>query len=79
MLQMVTQAIEAVGSMDRMAIADHIRKNKFKTLVGEISLPGQMGLDKSWTVGQWQNGFFASVSGIGYTDFAPVRLKTSWG
>ena len=79
MLQMVTQSIEAVGSMDRMAIADHIRKNKFKTIIGEISLPGQMGLDKSWTVGQWQNGFFAAVSGIGYTEFAPVKLKTSWG
>src|SRR5262245_15443939 len=79
MLQMITESIEAVGSMDRMAIADHIRKNKFKTLIGEISVSGQNGLSKSWTVGQWQNGFFHAVSGIGYTEFAPVKLKTSWG
>jgi branched-chain amino acid transport system substrate-binding protein len=78
MLQMLTQSIEAVGSMDRMAIADHIRKNKFKTLIGEVSLPGQL-LDKVNTVGQWQHGFFAAVAGIGYTDFAPVNLKTGWG
>ena len=77
MLQMLTQSIEAVGSMDRMAIADHIRKNKFNTLIGEISLSGD-GLDKAWTVGQWQGGFFHAVSGIGYTDFAPVKLKTGW-
>jgi branched-chain amino acid transport system substrate-binding protein len=77
MLQALTQTIETVG-IDRMAIADHIRKNKFKTLIGEISVPGQ-ALDKVWTVGQWQNGFFAAVAGVGFTDFAPVKLKTSWG
>jgi len=78
MLQSLTQAIEAVGSMDRMAIADHLRKNTFKTIFGELSLPGQM-LDKVWTVGQWQNGFFHAVAGVGYSDLAPVKLKTNWG
>ena len=78
MLQALTQAIESVGSMDRMAIADYLRKSKFKTLVGEVAMPGQL-LDKVYTVGQWQGGFFAAVAGIGYTDFAPVKLKTSWG
>jgi len=75
---MLTETIETIGAVDRQAIADHIRKNKFKTLVGEISLPGQV-LDKCNTVGQWQNGFFAAVDGVGYTKFAPVKLKTSWG
>jgi branched-chain amino acid transport system substrate-binding protein len=79
MLQMVTQSIEAVGSMDRMAIADHLRKtDKFQTLVGEVSLPGQV-LDKAWTVGQWQNGFFDAVAGVGFPEYAPVKLKTNWG
>jgi branched-chain amino acid transport system substrate-binding protein len=78
MLQMLTETIETLGSTDRMAIADHIRKNKFKTLVGELSLPGQT-LDNVYTVGQWQNGFFNAVNGIGYSEFAPVKLKTNWG
>jgi len=78
MLQMLTQTIETIGSMDRMAIADHIRKNKFKTLVGEIHLAEQ-ALNKVYTVGQWRGGFFAGVAGVGFTDFAPVKLKTSWG
>jgi branched-chain amino acid transport system substrate-binding protein len=78
MLQILTETIETLGSTDRMAIADHIRKNKFKTLVGELSLPGQT-LDNVYTVGQWQNGFFKAVSGTGYSEFAPVKLKTNWG
>ena len=78
MLQMLTETIETLGSTDRMAIADHIRKNKFKTLVGDLSLPGQT-LDKVYTVGQWQNGFFNAVNGTGYSEFAPVKLKTNWG
>src|SRR5271163_2550200 len=52
MLQMLTQSIEAVGSVDRDKIADHFRNRKFKTLIGEIELPGQI-LNKAWTVGQW--------------------------
>jgi hypothetical protein len=77
MLQMLTQSIESVGSMNRMAIADHLRKNKFKTLVGEISMPGQI-IDKNYTVGQWQGGLFNAVAGVGYTDYAQAKLKTGW-
>lgn len=77
MLEALTQTIEAVGT-DRMAIAKHFRKNKFNTLIGEISVPRQV-LNKVWTVGQWQNGFFAAVAGVGFTEFAPIRLKTNWG
>ena len=62
MLQSLTQSIEAVGAMDRDAIANYFRNNKFTTIVGEVSLPGQM-LDKVYTVGQWQNGFFHGVNG----------------
>jgi branched-chain amino acid transport system substrate-binding protein len=78
MFEMLTQTIETLGSLDRMAIADHIRKNKFKTLVGEIRLPDQT-LDKVYTVGQWRDGFFPGVAGVGYTEFSPVKLKTNWG
>lgn len=77
MLQALTQSIEALGSIDRDAIADYVRKNKFKVLQGEIALPGQI-LDKVYTVGQWQNGFFHGVNGVGFTEFTAVKLKTSW-
>jgi branched-chain amino acid transport system substrate-binding protein len=76
-LQVLTQSIEAVGSMDRDAIADHVRKNSFKTVDGEISLPGQI-MDKAYTVGQWQSGYFHGVNGVGRSDFVEVKLKTGW-
>jgi hypothetical protein len=63
--------------MDRGAIADYLRKNKFKTIVGEVEMPGQL-LDKVYTVGQWQNGFFTAVAGQGFTQFSGVKLKTGW-
>jgi branched-chain amino acid transport system substrate-binding protein len=78
MLQMLTQAIEAVGTTDRQAIAAHFRNRKFKTLVGEVELPGQI-LDKVYTVGQWQNGFFTAVNGEGFGNYSNAQLKTNWG
>ena len=78
MLEILAQSIEAVGSVDREAIAAHFRDRAFKTFLGELSMPGQI-LDKGYTVGQWQGGFFKAVSGVGFSDYAPINLKTSWG
>src|SRR6516165_455242 len=78
MLQALTQSIEAAGSMDRAAIANHLRKNKFKTLIGEVQMPGQL-LDKVYTVGQWQGGFFAAVAGLNVSGLQDAKLKTNWG
>jgi len=74
----LAQSVEAVGSMDREAIAAHLRDRKFKTFLGELSLPGQI-VDKVYTVGQWHGGFFHAVDGVGFSDYAQVNLKTSWG
>ncbi|MGP0095198.1 MAG: amino acid ABC transporter substrate-binding protein [Xanthobacteraceae bacterium] len=74
-LQMITQSIESVGSMDLKAISAHLKSKKFKTLVGELDIRNQR-LDKFWTVGQWQNGFFNAVDGVGFSEFVPVNLKT---
>jgi branched-chain amino acid transport system substrate-binding protein len=79
LLQMITQSIEGVGSLqDRAAITAYLKSNTFKTIVGELDIRNQR-VDKFYTVGQWQNGFYNAVDGVGFTDFAPVRLKTSWG
>jgi branched-chain amino acid transport system substrate-binding protein len=80
MLQVLAQSIEAVGTTDRQAIAAHFRNRKFKTLVGEVEMPNQV-LDKVYTVGQWQGGFFNAVAGEGFSNsnYSQVKLKTSWG
>ena len=77
-LEVLTQSIETVGSMDREAIAAHFRGRKFQTFLGELSMPGQI-IDKVYTVGQWHNGFFNAGAGVGFSDYAQVNLKTSWG
>jgi branched-chain amino acid transport system substrate-binding protein len=76
-LQVLTQAFEGVGSMDRDAITEYMKKNTFKTVIGDVDIRKQK-LDKYWTVGQWQDGFFHAVNGVGFADYKPVRLKTGW-
>jgi branched-chain amino acid transport system substrate-binding protein len=78
LLQMITQSIEGVGSMDLKAITAYLKSHTFKTIVGELDIRNQR-LDKFYTVGQWQKGFYNAVDGVGFTDYAPVNLKTSWG
>jgi branched-chain amino acid transport system substrate-binding protein len=76
-LQVLEQTIEAVGEVDRPKIIDHLKKNTFKTIIGEVDIRNQK-LARVWTVGQWQDGFFHAVAGVGFTDYKPVRLKTGW-
>jgi branched-chain amino acid transport system substrate-binding protein len=77
--QMLIQAFEGVGSMDREAITAHFKSHTYKTLLGEFDVRNQL-LNRLYTAGQWQDGYFRAVAGVGYadSDYAPVRLKTTW-
>ncbi len=77
--QLLTQAIEGVGSMDREAIAAHIKSHTYKTLLGEFDMRNQL-LNRLYTVGQWQGNWFHAVGGVGYpdSDYVTAKLKTSW-
>jgi branched-chain amino acid transport system substrate-binding protein len=63
--QILHQAIEAVGTKDRKAVTDHIKKNTFNTVMGPISFKNQNN-EVFWTVGQWQNGKFYGVNSTGH-------------
>jgi branched-chain amino acid transport system substrate-binding protein len=54
-LQVMQQAIEAAGEIDRKKIRDEIAKGPFKTIWGDIQFKDQRNVDP-WAVGQWQNG-----------------------
>ena len=75
--QVLEQAIEGVGSLDRKAVTAYIKKNSFKTVMGEIKFINQK-VESFWTVGQWQNGYFYGVEGNNVSNPKPVRLKTGW-
>ena len=62
--QVLTQAFEGAGTVDREAITAYLKSHTFKTLIGEIDLRSQLQ-NIAYTVGQWQNGFFHSVAAVG--------------
>lgn len=75
--QILEQAIEGVGSLDRKAVTAYIKKNTFKTVMGPIKFVNQNN-EKFWTVGQWQNGVFYGVSSTGRPGAKSVKIKTGW-
>lgn len=77
-LEVLQQAIERVGDIDREAVTAEIHNGSFDTVLGEIKLvDGQ--LRSLWTVGQWQDGKFV---GLAHTERAgarePVVPKPAW-
>jgi branched-chain amino acid transport system substrate-binding protein len=76
-LQVLEQAIEAVGAPDRQAVTDFIKKNNFKTVMGDWTFKNQV-IEQFWTVGQWQGGKFVGVASTGKPGEKPVKVKTGW-
>ena len=77
-LQILEQAIEAVGEADRAKVAEHLKKNTFKTVLGDISFDEHNNNAKYWTVGQWQDGVFQGVASTGRPGEKPVKAKSGW-
>lgn len=75
--QILEQAIEGVGSLDRKAVTQYIKDNTFDTVMGPINFVNQSN-EKFWTVGQWQNGVFYGVSSTGRPGAKSVKLKSGW-
>ena len=46
----------------RRPITAYLKSNTFKTIIGEVDIRNQK-LNRFWTVGQWQDGFFQSRVG----------------
>lgn len=59
-LQMLQQAIERVGKIDRAAVIKDLQTATFDTVIGKIKLENNMPT-KYWWVGQWQGGEFYGV------------------
>lgn len=59
-LQMLQQAIERVGKIDRAAVIKDLQTGTFDTVIGKIKLENNMPT-KYWWVGQWQGGEFYGV------------------
>ncbi len=77
-LEILQQAIERVGKIDRPAIIKEIQTGTFDTVAGQIKLDRNVNTNV-WWAGQWQNGDFhglapASMEGAK----EPVAPKPAW-
>lgn len=77
-LQVLQQAIERVGKVDRAAVIKEIQAGSFDTIVGKVKLEGGL-LKEVWGVGQWQGGEFYGVAPATLPGARPVATpKPDW-
>jgi branched-chain amino acid transport system substrate-binding protein len=77
-LQVVQQAIEQVGEVDRKKIRDVIATGTFPTLWGDLRYVNQRN-SNPWCVGQWQNGEIVGVYPADKAGAKPLQFpKPSW-
>ena len=60
-LQMLQQAIERVGKIDRAAVVKELQTGTFETILGQVKLKNNL-YEETWWVGQWQNGEFYGIA-----------------
>jgi branched-chain amino acid transport system substrate-binding protein len=60
-LQMLQQAIERVGKIDRAAVIKELQTGTFATILGPVKLEDNL-YRENWWVGQWQNGEFHGIA-----------------
>lgn len=77
-LQILQQAIEKVGRVDRAAVTEEIKTGSFETILGPVQLENQM-LTRLWLVGQWQDGQFYGIAPADRRGARPAILpKPAW-
>jgi branched-chain amino acid transport system substrate-binding protein len=77
-LQVLQQAIERVGKLDRAAVIKEIQTGSFDTIIGKVKLEGGL-LKDVWAVGQWQGGEFYGVAPTAMAGARPVVVpKPEW-
>jgi branched-chain amino acid transport system substrate-binding protein len=77
-LQVLQQAIEKVGKVDRPAVIKAIHDGTFDTIIGKVKLKDGL-LQEVWGVGQWQGGEFYGLAPVGLAGArAPLVPKPAW-
>jgi branched-chain amino acid transport system substrate-binding protein len=77
-LQMLQQAVERVGAIDRPALIKELQTGTFETIIGQIKLENNF-FKANWLVGQWQNGEFHAISPSNLPGAMPIMFpKPTW-
>ncbi|HLC43155.1 MAG TPA: amino acid ABC transporter substrate-binding protein [Methylomirabilota bacterium] len=77
-LQILQQAIEKVGDIDRKAVVATIARDTFQTVHGPIRFENQRWV-QSWVMGQWQHGEYVGVGPAEKPGAQPILFpKPRW-
>ncbi|MDH2234904.1 amino acid ABC transporter substrate-binding protein [Pigmentiphaga sp. GD03639] len=77
-LQVLQQAIEKAGTLDRKAVSAKIASEEFDTILGRINLKNHM-VPNMLTLGQWQNGEFVGIEPASHAGAAKLVFpKSAW-
>ena len=63
-LEMLQQAIERVGKIDRAAVIKDLQTGSFDTVIGKVKLENNLPT-RYWWVGQWHDGEFYGIAPAG--------------
>jgi branched-chain amino acid transport system substrate-binding protein len=76
-LQVLQQAIERVGKIDREAVIKEINTGSFETIIGQVKL--ENGQNRNiWTVGQWQGNDFFGIAPVAKAGAKAPIAKAAW-
>jgi len=77
-LQMLQQAVERVGEIDRVAVIKELQTGTFETILGKVKLEDNFYME-NWWVGQWQNGEFHGIAPTTLPDAQQIMFpKPAW-
>ncbi len=76
-LQVLEQAIEAAGTIDRAAVIEAIKSGTFDTVIGEVTFENNVN-PNVYTTGQWRDGVFVAVAADGLEVSAEPVKKEGW-
>ncbi len=76
--QVLEQAIEKSGTLDRKKLRDFIASNTFQTVIGPVRYENQINVQSPGEVGQWQNGQFEIVAAKEKRTAKPIYPKPPW-
>jgi branched-chain amino acid transport system substrate-binding protein len=76
-LQILQQAIERAGTIDRAKVIEQLKDGSFDTVMGKITFDGNINRH-FWTVGQWQDGVFQGVASTGVGGEKAAVAKGGW-
>lgn len=76
-LQVLEQAIEAAGTLDRAEVIEAIKDGTFETVIGEIKFENNVN-PNVYTTGQWRDGVFVAVAADGLDVSAEPVRKEGW-